>query len=109
MQVALHSRIKAGHEEEYDRDHESIPDDLIEAFERAGIRDWSIWRSGRDLFHLVDCVDFSAAMTHLDGSEANERWQQFINRHLDGFARFGDGHAGLIVPPVWNLEEQVER
>ena len=61
MIVALHSVLRVGAEADYDTRHESIPDDLAVTFRRIGIHDWSIWRSGLDLFHLVDCDDWLAA------------------------------------------------
>jgi hypothetical protein len=60
--VALHSVLKPGREADYDLLHQQIPDDLLEAHRRAGITDWSIWRGGRDLFHLVERDDFPAAL-----------------------------------------------
>ncbi|PJJ62439.1 L-rhamnose mutarotase [Compostimonas suwonensis] len=109
MRVALHSVIVEGREDGYEQNHRSIPDDLVETFARVGIRDWTIWRSGRDLFHLVDCDDFVAAMTALDTDPANARWQAAIGPFVDHFVTLGDDHAGMIVPEVWRLEEQRSR
>lgn len=105
MRVALHSRLRSGHETAYEADHVRIPDDLAVEFARVGIHDWTIWRSGRDLFHLVECDDFTGAMDELDRSEANARWQAFIGRHIDGFERFGED-GGHPVPEVWSLGMQ---
>lgn len=57
MRVALHSEIAPGAVEEYRDRHHRVPDELVALFERAGIRDWTIFRSGHRLFHLVDCDD----------------------------------------------------
>ena len=83
MIVALHTVLRTGCEESYDTVHERIPADLLAAHRRVGIRDWRIWRSGRDLFHLVECDDFDAAMGELVGDPANEEWQAFIGDYLD--------------------------
>ncbi|MFF9563688.1 L-rhamnose mutarotase [Leifsonia sp. NPDC014704] len=106
MRVALHSIIRDGHEAAYDAAHSAIPDDLVASFERVGIHDWQIWRSGRDLFHLVDCDDFAAAMRALDDDPANQRWQESINRHVDHFATSGPGAEGMVLPQVWSLAAQ---
>jgi L-rhamnose mutarotase len=98
MKVALHSILRPGHEEAYARDHRVIPDDLLESFSRVGIHDWTIWRSGLDLFHLVDCDDFRAAMTALDDDQANRRWQTLIGVHVE---RFVDDPEQL-----WSLSTQ---
>ncbi|MEN0083664.1 MAG: L-rhamnose mutarotase [Leifsonia sp.] len=106
MRVALHSILREGHEAAYDADHAAIPDDLVVSFERVGIHDWQIWRSGRDLFHLVECDDFAAAMRALDDDPANRRWQASINRHVDHFVTGGPGPEGMVLPLVWTLTAQ---
>jgi L-rhamnose mutarotase len=45
--IALHTRLKAGKETEYDRVHAQIPAELDVALRAAGVHGWSIWRSGR--------------------------------------------------------------
>ncbi|MEJ5867211.1 L-rhamnose mutarotase [Pseudokineococcus sp. 5B2Z-1] len=107
MIVALHSRLVPGHEEDYDRDHARVPDDLAEAFARHGIRDWRIWRDGLDVFHLVECDDFVAAMTAMGREPANDSWQQVIDRHVEGFSG-GDGDfSGWGLRRVFALSAQV--
>jgi L-rhamnose mutarotase len=106
MRVALHSIVREGHEAGYEEAHATIPADLVESFARVGIHDWTIWRSGRDLFHLVDCDDFAAAMDALDTDEANARWQAFIGPYVDHFETTGDGPEGMIVGQVWSLSRQ---
>ncbi|WP_374009129.1 L-rhamnose mutarotase [Leifsonia sp. LS-T14] len=105
MRVALHSILREGRESGYVDAHAAIPDDLVRSFARVGIHDWAIWRSGRDLFHLVDCDDFAAAMEALATDPANLRWQSFINQYVDHFvAAEGLGH--IILHEVWALDEQ---
>ncbi len=103
MRYALHSVIREGHEEDYLRDHEVIPDELAETFARIGITSWTIWRSGLDLFHLVEADDYDAAMAALETDEANARWQEFIGPHVDHFVLV-DGDQRL--PLVWDLKRQ---
>jgi L-rhamnose mutarotase len=103
--VALHSRLRPGAEEGYDRDHARIPDDLARAFARAGIRDWAIWRSRLDVFHLVDCDDFEAALAQVDADPAGARWQEVIGGYVDHFVDQGRGASGPPQPlrPVHSL------
>ena len=105
MRVALHSVLRDGHEAPYEAAHVVIPDDLAESFARVGIHDWSIWRSGPDLFHLVECDDFVAAMRALDDDPANQRWQAFINQHVDHFVTTDDGPNGMMLGQVWRLRK----
>ena len=98
MIVALHSVLRAGREEEYDSAHERIPDDLIEAHQRAGIHEWRIWRSGSDLFHIVECDDFASAIRALEHDPANERWQAFIGSYVE--------RSATALPLVWSMRDQ---
>lgn len=109
MHVALHSVLREGCESAYMDAHATIPEDLMHAFERVGIHEWAIWRSGRDLFHLVDCDDFAAAMNALSIDRANERWQAFIGRFVDHFVAAGQRPEDMILPGVWTLSGQRDR
>ncbi len=106
MIVALHSRLVEGHEHDYDRDHARVPDDLAEAFARHGIRDWRIWRDGLDVFHLVECDDFVAAMTAMGEEPANEAWQGVIDRHVKGFSGDGTDFSSWSLRHVFSLSDQ---
>lgn len=106
MKVALHSVLLPGHEEEYERDHAAIPEDLAQTFARIGIHNWEIWREGSHLFHIVDCDDFDAAMAALESDDANMRWQGFIGVHVEGFLPDGDPSP---IRRVWELAAQQRR
>ncbi|WP_198663382.1 L-rhamnose mutarotase [Jiangella endophytica] len=105
MRVALHSVLRPGSELDYDREHERIPDDLVASFARFGIHEWTIWRVGDRLFHLVECDDFDAAMRALADDPANVRWQAHIGRFVGHFLGGGDD-APAPLPRVWDLGRQ---
>jgi L-rhamnose mutarotase len=106
MRVALHSIIREGMEAGYEAAHARVPDELAESFARLGIHDWTIWRSGDRLFHLVECDDFDAAMRALDTDAANARWQATIGEYVDHFELDGPVAAPEPLPQVWRLSEQ---
>jgi L-rhamnose mutarotase len=106
MEVVLHSVLKDGQERNYETAHAEVPEDLLASLVRSGIRDWTIWRSGRHLFHLVECEDFAAAMSQLEVDPVNERWQKFIAQFVDHFEANGDGHEAMTLPRVWSLRAQ---
>lgn len=106
MLVALHSEIRAGAVDAYVERHATIPDGLAAAFERLGVRDWTIWRSGRRLFHLVDCEDWEAVTAGLRDEPADHAWQADIGRFVELF-RDADGDEGTApLQRVWRLAEQ---
>ena len=106
MRIALHSVIVDGAVDQDRSHHARIPDDLRDLFAEAGIHDWIIWRSGRNLFHLVECDDFDRAMRIVDAAPANAAWQADIGRFVDGF-HGPDGEEGFLpIEQVWSLEDQ---
>lgn len=106
MIVVLHSDIVDGAVPEYLQAHFRVPDDLAAAFVAVNIRNWTIWRSGRRLFHLVECDDFDKAMSKLHDDPANRKWQKIIGPLVDIF-RDGDGNEGSMpLPIVWSLAVQ---
>ncbi|MEV5829653.1 L-rhamnose mutarotase [Spirillospora sp. NPDC052242] len=105
MRIALHSVLREGREDDYDREHAAVPDDLLAALRRAGIRDWTIWRSGRHLFHLVDADDFARAKEILADDPADRAWQEHMAAFVEGFEPGEDERTGALAR-VWNLREQ---
>lgn len=106
MRIALHSEIREGAIDDYRTHHERIPDDLVAAFDRLGIREWTIWRSGHRLFHLVECDDWDAAVRGLCDEPADHAWQADIGRFVELF-RDADGAVGTApLEQIWDLSAQ---
>lgn len=106
MRIALHSELRPGAIAGYLDAHRVIPADLAATFARIGIHDWSIWRSGHRLFHLVECDDWDAAVAALDEDPANAVWQRDIGEFVELF-RDTDGDEGFrALELVWRLVDQ---
>ncbi|AMM21592.1 hypothetical protein AX769_17405 [Frondihabitans sp. PAMC 28766] len=105
MRVALHSIIREGSEADYEKTHGAVPHDLVESFDRVGITSWTIWRSGRDLFHVVVADDYAAADARLADDPANRRWQAMIGPFVERFVEGEDGGSPLL-RQVWDFETQ---
>lgn len=101
-QIALHTRLQAGKEAEYERQHSTIPAELEVAMREAGVRNWRIWRSGRDLFHLVEVEDYQAMRHALREHPANLPWQAQMAELLEVQDSYAGDDRGL--PLVWELE-----
>lgn len=106
MRIALHSEIRDGAVDDYRAHHARIPDALAASFARIGIRDWTIWRSGHRLFHLVDCDDWDAAAAALDEDPANAEWQHYIGRFVELFRGPDGSEAFTPIEEVWDLRAQ---
>ena len=105
MERALHTRLHEDATEAYDRLHARVPEDLLVALQEAGVRDWRIWRHGRDVFHLVDCDDYAAMRAYLREHPANIAWQQQVEPLQSTPDDYSGDDDGL--PFVWSLARQV--
>jgi L-rhamnose mutarotase len=75
MKVGLHTRLKPGMEERYDRAHAAVWAEVLAAIRRVGVTDWVIFREGLELFHCIECEDYDRAIAELAGDPVNRRWQ----------------------------------
>jgi len=106
VRVALHTTLLSGQEEAYEAAHATVPGELANSLRACGVREWSIWRSGRHLFHLIECDDFSRALAVLEHDPANVRWQVAMSSFVVGPP---DGSRGADVDEmraVWSLSDQ---
>ncbi len=99
--IALHTRLKAGRELDYERIHATVPDELDHRLRAAGVRAWSIWRSGRDLFHLVEVEDYAAMRRMLADDPVNLAWQLQMSELLEVEDDYSGDDQGI--PLVWRL------
>ncbi|GAB2998106.1 L-rhamnose mutarotase [Amycolatopsis acidiphila] len=106
-QIALHTQLKPGAEPDYEAIHRGIPADVAAALAEHGVRDWRIWRDGRQLFHLIDVEDYRAMRHALREHPANVRWQATVgplHAQPDDYSGADDG-----LPLLWSLAGQVAR
>lgn len=101
MRVALHTRLKPGHESEYEQVHATIPADLEIALRDAGVSSWRIWRDGLDLFHVLEVEDYQAMRHALRDHPANVPWQRRMAALLDVEDDYSGADTGLKL--VWEL------
>jgi L-rhamnose mutarotase len=103
--IALRTRLKAGAEEEYERAHREVPAELTAAIREAGARGWTIWRSGRDLFHVIEVDDYERMLARLESLPVNVAWQRRINALLEEVHDYSPEGAQAGLPVVWDLTE----
>ena len=76
---AWKGRIKEGMQAEYKRRHDEIWLEMLELLKAAGIRNYSIWSDGRDVFGYYECekgIEF-AEKTQA-GSPVVDRWNEYM-------------------------------
>ena len=103
MRIALHTRVLPDRIADYEQAHREVPVELTEAMREVGCHAWTIWRSGTDLFHLIDCDDYARLISHLGSLPVNKTWQLRMADLLEVVHVYSDGGADAELPVVWNL------
>jgi L-rhamnose mutarotase len=103
VRIALHTRVRADRIAEYEAAHRAVPAELTEAIRAGGARSWTIWRSGTDLFHLIECDDYATLLAYLNAQPVNAAWQARMTALLDVVHDYSAGGADAALPVVWAL------
>ncbi|HEY3926047.1 MAG TPA: L-rhamnose mutarotase [Acidothermaceae bacterium] len=101
--VALHTRLRAEKVDEYEAAHREVPAELVAAIKSAGVSEWTIWRSGVDLFHVIDCDDYAGLLAALEQLPVNIAWQERMTDYLDVVHDYSADGAASTLPVVWRL------
>lgn len=75
MKVGLHTRLKPGAEERYEKYHREVWPGVLTGIRKAGITNYVIFRHGLELFHYIECDDYDRAIAELAQSPLNQRWE----------------------------------
>ena len=75
MKVGIHTRLKPGVVERYERYHKEVWPDVLAAIRRVGITKYLIFRDGLDVFHYIECEDYDRAIGELAVDPVNIKWQ----------------------------------
>ena len=77
---AWKATLKEGKREEYIRRHNEIWQEMVELLKSAGIRNYSIWLSGNDIFGYYECekgIEF-ATKTQSE-SPIVDKWNEYMD------------------------------
>ncbi|WP_338702755.1 L-rhamnose mutarotase [Streptomyces sp. Q6] len=103
MRVALHTTVRADRIPEYEAAHREVPAELVAAIRAAGATRWTIWRSGTDLFHVLECEDYPRMLAELDKLPVNIAWQARMGELLDVAHDYSAEGVDAGLPVVWEL------
>ncbi|WP_461007573.1 L-rhamnose mutarotase [Streptomyces capparidis] len=103
MRVALHTKVRADRVEEYEAAHREVPEELTAAIRAAGATSWTIWRSGTDLFHVIECEDYGRLIARLAELPVNVAWQARMAGLLEVAHDYSAQGADAPLPVVWRL------
>lgn len=103
MRIALHTKVRPDRIEDYEAAHREVPEELVAAIRAAGATSWTIWRSGTDLFHVLECEDYGALLGELEQLPVNVAWQARMSEFLDVPHDYSADGAAAGLPVVWEL------
>ena len=103
MRVALHTKVRADRVAEYETAHREVPAELTAAIRAAGATSWTIWRSGTDLFHVLECEDYGRMLAELEKLPVNITWQARMAELLDVVHDYSAEGTDASLPVVWEL------
>lgn len=78
QRIASKFRLKPGMQEEYKRRHDEIWPEMLELMKEAGIRNYTIWNQGEDLFGYFEVEDYEKCIQILSASEVKKRWDEYM-------------------------------
>jgi L-rhamnose mutarotase len=68
-------RVRPDRIDDYVDAHRHVWPEMLAALKAAGIRNYSIFRAGNEVFGYFESDDLAAAAAHMDAQEVSTRWQ----------------------------------
>jgi L-rhamnose mutarotase len=103
QRICFLMKIQPGREDEYQRRHDEIWPELVAELQRAGVRNYTLFRRGTSVIAYAEChPDAATAFGAVGATEVNKRWAQWFTEVL---AEHTDEHGNLIeATEVWHLD-----
>jgi L-rhamnose mutarotase len=76
-------RVRPDKIDEYVEAHRNVWPELLDALHEAGIRNYTIFRNGNEMFGYFEADDLEAAGAYLSAQDVNARWQDAMAELLD--------------------------
>jgi L-rhamnose mutarotase len=83
QRIGRWGRLKAGSAEEYVKLHREMDAALREVHSKAGIKNYTIYRRGLDLFSYLETEDWEAALAYLNEDPNIQKWHELMRTLLD--------------------------
>jgi L-rhamnose mutarotase len=105
--VALYTLLREGRELDYEEVHATIPAAVAADLRARGIKEWRIWRHGRDLFHLIETDDYEGFVASPPTNEEAAGWQARMDPYLE-IPNTPESPAENATHLVWSLSANGE-
>ncbi len=101
MRYAFKLRMKSGTEDEYVRRHRSVYPELLQVFQKAGVKTYSIFLDGTTLFAYMEMDNPEETLQIINEAEINAKWQDYMS---DILVPIGEGQTTETLPEVFHFE-----
>ncbi len=103
QRVSTYMRVRPGMEAEYARRHAEAWPELLAGITSYGIRNYSIFMRGQELFSYFEVDDLDGAMRQAAADPINQRWQEYMAPLMDVGSGIKDGSTSYLVE-VFHLD-----
>ncbi len=103
QRICFLMEITPGREAEYQRRHDEIWPELVDALRSAGVRNYTLFRRGTQVIAYAEChPDAATAFGAVGATEVNARWSRWF---ADVLAEHTAADGSLIeASEVWHLD-----
>lgn len=100
---AWKATVKDGMLDEYIKRHENIWEEMKDVLREAGIKNYTIWNVGNELFGYYECESIKVASEVQKNSAVVDRWNEFMK---DVMIMEMDPVTGAqpLMKQVWSFE-----
>ncbi|MBX3061405.1 MAG: L-rhamnose mutarotase [Anaerolineae bacterium] len=79
QRIGFMMHILPGTEQEYERRHDEIWQEMLDLMRQAGVCNYSIFRHGTTLFNYLECPDWDEAVAIMGATTVRQRWVEYMN------------------------------
>jgi L-rhamnose mutarotase len=83
QRAAFVLHVKPDRIDDYVDAHRNVWPEMLQALREAGVRNYTIFRSGADVFGYFESDDLDRAGVHMASQEVNARWQDTMAELLE--------------------------
>jgi L-rhamnose mutarotase len=76
-------KVRPDKVDEYVEAHRNVWPEMLDALRSAGIRNYSIFRHGNEVFGYFESDDLEAVGAYMSRQEVNDRWQEAMAELLE--------------------------